>query len=81
MLVAKLPSTILALHAGALGDCVLALHFIAAMKKMWGGPRVTVAARSSIVRWAKHGAEELIKEPHGAPRLFMEPAQKVSWEA
>jgi len=26
------------------------------MKKSWGGPRVTVAARSSIVRWAKrHG--------------------------
>lgn len=47
---------LLVLHTGALGDCVLSLHLVAALKRMWGGPHVTVAARSSIVHWAKrHG--------------------------
>lgn len=50
------PTNILVLHAGALGDCVLALHLIVAVKNLRGNPRVTVAARSSIVRWAqRHG--------------------------
>jgi len=54
--VAQSPSNILVLHAGALGDCVLSLHLVAALKRMWANPRVTVAARSSIVHWAKrHG--------------------------
>ena len=53
---AQSPSNILVLHAGALGDCVLTLHLIAAVKKSWDAPRVTVAARSSIVHWAqRHG--------------------------
>ncbi len=66
-------SKILVLHAGALGDCVLALHLIAAMKKAWGNPRVTVAARSSIVKWAhRHGFidEAWSLEEIGAHRLF-----------
>lgn len=48
------PDNILVLHSGALGDCVLSLHLIAAIKRAWDNPRVTVAARSSIVRWAQH---------------------------
>jgi len=56
ILVKKLPSNILVLHAGALGDCVLSLHLIAVLKQLWKGTRVTVSARSSIVHWAKrHG--------------------------
>jgi len=39
-----------------LGDCILSLHLVAALKRMWANPRVTVAARSSIVHWAQqHG--------------------------
>jgi heptosyltransferase-3 len=66
-------SKILVLHAGALGDCVLALHLIAAMKQAWGDPRVTVAARSSIVKWAKrHGFidEAWSLEEIGGHRLY-----------
>jgi len=56
ILVAQSPSKILLLHAGGLGDCVLALHFIAALRQSWQYPPVTVAARSSIIHWAKrHG--------------------------
>ncbi|MEK7730267.1 MAG: glycosyltransferase family 9 protein [Planctomycetota bacterium] len=50
------PTNILVLHAGALGDCVLALHFISAIRKTLGDSRVTIAARSSIVHWAKRHA-------------------------
>jgi ADP-heptose:LPS heptosyltransferase len=63
----------LVLHAGALGDCVLALHLIAAMKQAWGDPRVTVAARSSIVKWAKRLGfidEAWSLEEIGAHRLY-----------
>ena len=34
---------ILVLHAGALGDCVLTLHLIGAMRGAWSDPHVTVA--------------------------------------
>ncbi|UCC30557.1 MAG: glycosyltransferase family 9 protein [Phycisphaerales bacterium] len=47
---------ILVLHNGALGDCALALHLIAAMKQAWDEPLVTLAARSPLAQWArKHG--------------------------
>lgn len=47
---------ILLLHGGALGDCVLTLQLARAMRVCWDGPRVTVAARSPIARWAaRHG--------------------------
>lgn len=49
-------SGLLVLHAGALGDCVLSLHLVAALKRMWDKTKITVAARSSIVHWARrHG--------------------------
>lgn len=41
---------ILILHAGALGDCVLTIHVAAGMRRK--GHHVTLAARSSIARWA-----------------------------
>lgn len=46
------PKTVLILHAGALGDCVLTLHLIRAMQAAWNQPAVTMAARSPIARWA-----------------------------
>lgn len=47
---------ILALHNGALGDCALTLHLIAAMRQAWDEPSVTLAARSPLAQWArKHG--------------------------
>jgi heptosyltransferase-2 len=49
------------------------LHLIAAMKKAWGDPRVTVAARSSIVQWAhRHGFidEARSLEEIGAHHLY-----------
>jgi ADP-heptose:LPS heptosyltransferase len=49
------------------------LHLIAAMKKAWGNPRVTVAARSSIVQWAhRHGFidEARSLEEIGAHHLY-----------
>ena len=44
---------ILVLHAGALGDCVLTLHVIRALKSTRGNMSITMAARSPIVHWAK----------------------------
>ena len=46
----------LVLHGGALGDCVLTLHLIAAMRDAWRPARVTFVARSAIAQWAaRHG--------------------------
>ncbi len=44
---------LLVLHAGALGDCVLALHLAAAVRFALGVKHLTVAARSPIIRWAE----------------------------
>ena len=41
------------LHGGALGDCVLALHFADIVKRLLAADRVVVAARSSVVHWAR----------------------------
>ena len=50
------PRNILILHAGALGDCVLALDLVRVLKRAWQHSTVTMAARSPIVRWAaRHG--------------------------
>jgi ADP-heptose:LPS heptosyltransferase len=50
------PNSVLVLHAGALGDCVLTLHLARAMKRLPSHPTVTMAARSPIARWAaRHG--------------------------
>ena len=44
---------ILVLHAGALGDCVLTLHVVRALKSTGEDTSIAMAARSPIVRWAK----------------------------
>lgn len=44
---------LLLIHGGALGDCVLALHFADAVRRITAADRVVVAARSSIVHWAQ----------------------------
>ncbi len=44
---------ILILHGGALGDCALTLHIVQAIRRELPGVRVTMAARSGLVRWAK----------------------------
>lgn len=47
---------ILVLHAGALGDFVLTLHLVDALRTAWGAPSIMLAARSPLARWAqKHG--------------------------
>lgn len=47
---------ILVLHAGALGDFVLTLHLVDAMRTAWAAPSIMLAARSPLARWAqKHG--------------------------
>lgn len=47
---------ILVLHAGALGDCVLAIHVVDAIVRAWNVSSVTMVARSAIARWAqRHG--------------------------
>jgi len=43
---------VLALHAGALGDCVLALHVVEALRNTWDAS-VTMVARSPIAGWAE----------------------------
>ncbi|MBI3834551.1 MAG: glycosyltransferase family 9 protein [Planctomycetes bacterium] len=53
---------ILFLHAGALGDCVLALHLAQRVRTAQPNAKVAMAARSPIVRWARnHG---FIDEAH-----------------
>jgi hypothetical protein len=44
---------VLILHAGALGDCALTLHVVSAIRRASPETRVTMAARSGLVRWAK----------------------------
>ncbi len=47
---------VLILHAGALGDFVLTLHLVDALRLAWGSPSVTLAARSPLALWTrKHG--------------------------
>lgn len=63
----------LVLHGGALGDCVLALHVIAALRTSGSAAYVTLAARSEIAKWAaKHGLidEATTLEAIGAQELF-----------
>ena len=46
----------LTLHAGALGDCVLALHVAAAVRRALPNARIEMAARSPVARFAvEHG--------------------------
>ena len=42
----------LVLHGGALGDCALTLHLIAALRVAQPAVRVTLAARSPLAQWA-----------------------------
>lgn len=42
------------IHGGALGDCVLALHFADAVRRRMAAEIFVVAARSSIVHWARN---------------------------
>jgi hypothetical protein len=46
------PRSILFLHAGALGDLVLALHVITSLRRQYPEARVDGVARSALVRWA-----------------------------
>lgn len=43
---------VLVLHAGALGDCVLAVHLVGELARVVPEAQFTLAARSSIARWA-----------------------------
>jgi len=64
---------VLVLHAGALGDCALALHLVAAIRKTWDEPLVTLAARSPLAQWAgKHGlvADACSLDQLSAHRLY-----------
>lgn len=69
---------IILLHAGALGDCVLTLALVRAMKASWGEPSVAMAGRSGIVAWAKrHGlvSEAYALDPLGLHALYRADAE------
>ncbi len=76
-------SSVLVLHAGALGDCVLALHLVDALRRAWGGARITMAARSPIVRWAKrHGlVDEALSLEDLSAHLWYHPDAELSRES
>lgn len=64
---------VLILHAGALGDFVLTLHLVNALRLAWGNPSVTLAARSPLARWArKYGlvSEACTLDGLGLHRLY-----------
>lgn len=64
---------ILVLHAGALGDFVLALHLVDAMRTAWATPSIMLAARSPLARWAqRHGlaSEACSLDGLGIHRLY-----------
>ena len=65
---------LLVLHSGALGDCVLALHFAAAVKAALGASRLTMAARSAIAHWA--AKRELIDDA-----FFLDQLKAHRWYA
>lgn len=59
--------SIVVLHAGALGDCVLTLGLVGAMRASWGAPSVGLVGRSGIVAWAqRHG---LVSEAYALDSL------------
>ncbi|MGD2111138.1 MAG: glycosyltransferase family 9 protein [Phycisphaerae bacterium] len=66
---------VIALHAGALGDCVLALHTLHALSRSWNASSVTLVARSPIARWARrHGlVAETLPFDHPAIRGLYTP--------
>lgn len=45
--------SILILHGGALGDCALTLHLACSLGKAWNCSAITMAARSTLARWAR----------------------------
>ncbi len=50
------PKSILVLHSGALGDCVLAMHVVRRIRTRENSSKITLASRSGIARWAaQHG--------------------------
>lgn len=49
---APISGSVLVLHAGALGDCVLAVHLLRALARLAPAARFTLAARSSIAHRA-----------------------------
>ncbi len=67
------PLDVLVLHGGALGDCVLTLHLIEAMRDAWSPSRITLVARSGIAQWAAvHGLVHQAPTPDefGVPFLY-----------
>ena len=70
--------SIIVLHAGALGDCVLTLALVRAMKASWGAPSVAMAGRSGIVAWAKrHG---LVSEAYALDPLSLHTLYRADTE-
>ena len=50
--VGECPSSIVALHGGALGDYVLTHHLLAGLRRLSGVSRIDVVARSPLARWS-----------------------------
>jgi len=69
----ELPASVLILHAGALGDCVLAVALAMRMKREWCDPSVSMLSRSPIARWAaRRGYLDFagLLDEFGAHRLY-----------
>jgi hypothetical protein len=74
-------SNILFLHAGALGDFVLALHVVAAARRRFGHLRIDGVVRCPLAKWAaRQGVLETACDPDsiGAHALHAEPARADS---
>ena len=70
---------VLALHAGALGDLVLALHTVHSLSRSWKASSVTMVARSPLARWAaRHGLlAETLPFEHRAVRGLHTPGPNL----
>ena len=71
--------SILFMHGGALGDFVLTLHVVAAVRRRFPGARVDGIARCPLARWAAgRGLLEHAWEPDsvGAEGLYAEPIRR-----
>lgn len=69
------PGSVLILHTGALGDFVLAMHVVRALRAAYPSAQFSAAARSPIARWfAKRGELKATYdlESLGMHRLFAE---------
>lgn len=72
---------LLALHAGSLGDCVLAIHLINSLQRLWN-TRATLIARSGIATWAKQRGiiDDAVSIDAAPPRFLFDDRLEIPHE-